>query len=62
MPIERRRKLSEARMAKRSFYRVSGGHGCPERTSGEMAWARPDAWETTSGKKHRPISLLVHSW
>ena len=61
MPIERRRKLSEARMAKRRFRRVSGGQECPERTSCEMAWAKPRCF----GNEPHPFSifvLFVPSW
>ena len=61
MPIERRRKLSEARMAKRGFRRVSGGQECPERTSCEMAWA----WHRRLGNEPGPFSifvLFVPSW
>ena len=53
MPIERRWKLSAAWRAERSFRRVSEGRGCPERTSGKMAWATPRRVRT--GPKKSPL-------
>ena len=43
MPIEPALLASEGRMPRASQHRASGGHGCPQRASGEMARARPEA-------------------
>ena len=51
MPIERRRKLSAARMAKRSFRRVSGG---------QDVWSeRPTRWHGLAPTLHQqPLQFV----